>query len=421
MENVRKGREEEDYSVCSCSGICNSCKNCSIKNFISMDEPKAMTVESDRQRADELAQRVAELEEHLKVVSLQRDKAEEAIADILAVLAKRGMSNSPEGFDSNSEPGGSEGNFVSSNASMVTKETSTNPKLTENESEAFLSSELECSSSTCQKLPCRSSGDSLENEKNKTYADLFRRRDNTNASNGYSARKIGKSCRRIRSIDELRNEGSNPENGAEQKENSSVSNETSQDYHLGITLRHQKHPIVHVDASTQDSDVTEEQYAAASSATEAIISDSQWKKPGAGFRKAPWISLPDTSTSNTLRRSGSETGNEEEHIWEIPFATAALFRLPTARTDPQNSEDRFPSTSTFHSSKAFSAGPLATETRRPFLYRMMNSASLPDQFHSSSARDAAAYPWLPSITLPAMEKWSARSSPGFDSSLRPHE
>ncbi|XP_019181814.1 PREDICTED: uncharacterized protein LOC109176873 isoform X2 [Ipomoea nil] len=60
-----------------------------------------------RQRVDELAKRVAELEAQLKVVSLQRKKAEKATVTVLAILENLGKSDvSSEGFDSGSEQGG---------------------------------------------------------------------------------------------------------------------------------------------------------------------------------------------------------------------------------------------------------------------------------------------------------------------------
>lgn len=58
---------------------------------------------STRQRADELARRVAELEEQLEIVSLQRRKAEKATADVLAILESNGVSDISEDFGSSSD------------------------------------------------------------------------------------------------------------------------------------------------------------------------------------------------------------------------------------------------------------------------------------------------------------------------------
>nr|GMD50659.1 uncharacterized protein LOC109176873 isoform X1 [Ipomoea batatas]GMD52751.1 uncharacterized protein LOC109176873 isoform X1 [Ipomoea batatas] len=58
-----------------------------------------------RQRVDELAKRVAELEAQLKVVSLQRKQAEKATVTVLAILENLGKTDVSEGFDSGSEQG----------------------------------------------------------------------------------------------------------------------------------------------------------------------------------------------------------------------------------------------------------------------------------------------------------------------------
>lgn len=79
-----------------------------------MEDSTAMTIEflrarllsersiskSSRQRADELAKKVIELEEQLRVVSLQRKMAEKATADVLAILENQGISDASEEFDS---------------------------------------------------------------------------------------------------------------------------------------------------------------------------------------------------------------------------------------------------------------------------------------------------------------------------------
>ncbi|XP_054791475.1 uncharacterized protein LOC129318744 [Prosopis cineraria] len=78
-----------------------------------MEDSNAMTIEflrarllsersvsrSARQRADELAKRVKELEEQLKLVTLQRKKAEKATADVLAILENQGITDFSEEFD----------------------------------------------------------------------------------------------------------------------------------------------------------------------------------------------------------------------------------------------------------------------------------------------------------------------------------
>ncbi|KAL6567984.1 hypothetical protein OROGR_001652 [Orobanche gracilis] len=93
---------------------------------IDIEESTAMTIEflrarllsersvsrSARQRADELARRVMELEEQLKIVSLEKMKAEKATADVLAILESSGATDLSEEYDSSSDqeatPSGSE-------------------------------------------------------------------------------------------------------------------------------------------------------------------------------------------------------------------------------------------------------------------------------------------------------------------------
>ncbi|KAL8538783.1 hypothetical protein ACS0TY_000699 [Phlomoides rotata] len=165
-----------------------------------------------RQRTDELAKKVAELEDQLKFVALQRKKAEKATADVLAILENNGISDVSEEFDSCSEQGESTEEFKARNGSLTSKETSTNAKFRKNEKESYSSSEIESSPSTGRNLSWRSTKDSQHSLEKKKYMDSVRRRANF-SSNSSSARRMGNSCRRIRrretrSIDKLQNDGS---------------------------------------------------------------------------------------------------------------------------------------------------------------------------------------------------------------------
>ncbi|ESQ45275.1 hypothetical protein EUTSA_v10010215mg [Eutrema salsugineum] len=80
-------------------------------------DPTSMTIEflrarllaeravskSARAKLDGLADKVAELEEQLKIVSLQRKKAEQATADVLAILEENGFTDFSDAYDSNSD------------------------------------------------------------------------------------------------------------------------------------------------------------------------------------------------------------------------------------------------------------------------------------------------------------------------------
>lgn len=161
---------------------------------IDIEESTAMTIEflrarllsersvsrSARQRADELARRVMELEEQLKIVSLERMKAEKATADVLAILESSGATDLSEEYDSSSDqeatPSGSE---VGPSSLME---------------EENLADGRSCGRSLSWKSEKDSSR--LLEKKNK---DSSRRRHGSVISSGTSSPKqVGKSCRRIK-------------------------------------------------------------------------------------------------------------------------------------------------------------------------------------------------------------------------------
>lgn len=90
-----------------------------LKRSIDSDaqDPTSMTIEflrarllaeravskSARAKLDGLADKVAELEEQLKIVSLQRKKAEQATADVLAILEENGFTDVSDAYDSSSD------------------------------------------------------------------------------------------------------------------------------------------------------------------------------------------------------------------------------------------------------------------------------------------------------------------------------
>ncbi|GFP90988.1 hypothetical protein PHJA_001242800 [Phtheirospermum japonicum] len=196
------------------------------KKTTGMEEPNAMAIEflrarllserslskSARQRANELAKRVSELEEQLKFVSLQRKKAEKATADVLAILENHGISDVSEEFDSCSDHDESPHDVKARNGSSTVEVTSINTSPIKNEMDAYSSSEIESSPSTGRSLSWRSTKEFQHSLEKKKYMDSVRRRASF-ASNSLSTRKIGKSCRRIRhretrSRDESQNDGS---------------------------------------------------------------------------------------------------------------------------------------------------------------------------------------------------------------------
>ncbi|KAJ4843764.1 hypothetical protein Tsubulata_034599 [Turnera subulata] len=151
---------------------------------------------SARQRADELAKRVAELEEQLRIVSLQRMKAEKATADVLAILESNGMSDVSETFDSSSDEDTPHGSKVGNKFSKE-EEDSVNSKVRKNEPEELSGSDFDSRAVTGRSLSWKGRKDgSRSSEK---YKDPSLRRRSSFASPGSSPRhRPGKSCRKVR-------------------------------------------------------------------------------------------------------------------------------------------------------------------------------------------------------------------------------
>ncbi|KAK4353637.1 hypothetical protein RND71_025831 [Anisodus tanguticus] len=158
-----------------------------------------------RQRAEELVERVLELEEQLKIVSLQRKKAEKATAAVLSILENQGLSDASEEYDSSSDQEESTDNRNEQ------KPTSSNVKERENDAD-ISSSEIVSSPSTGRSLSWKSGKLSLPSFDRKKYTDSAWRMFSSFASSGTSSPKqAGKSCRRKRrsntksATDELQN------------------------------------------------------------------------------------------------------------------------------------------------------------------------------------------------------------------------
>ncbi|MCD7447235.1 hypothetical protein HAX54_026354 [Datura stramonium] len=167
-----------------------------------------------RQRADELAERVLELEEQLNIVSLQRKKAEKATAAVLSILENQGISDASEEFESGSDQeaisSDSKGAECTDNRNEQ-KSTPSNVKERENDAD-ISSSEIVSSPSTGRSLSWKSGKLSTQSFDRKKYTDSAWRRSNSFASTGTSLpKRAGKSCRRIRrsntrsATDELQN------------------------------------------------------------------------------------------------------------------------------------------------------------------------------------------------------------------------
>ncbi|XP_060184367.1 uncharacterized protein LOC132614039 [Lycium barbarum] len=142
-----------------------------------------------RQRADELAQRVSELEEQLKVASLQRKKAEKATAAVLSILENHAIDDLSEEFSS-----GSDRETILSDSKDAENKTEGG--------EISSSSEIASSPSTARSLSWKSGKGSSHSLDRRKYTDSNRRRRSNFASTGISSSKrAGKSCRQIRRRD----------------------------------------------------------------------------------------------------------------------------------------------------------------------------------------------------------------------------
>jgi len=135
--------------------------------------------------------KVAELEEQLNTVTLQRKKAEKATAAVLAILENHGIGDASDGFDSGSDQ---DAVMCESNVSDSKDE----PKeARDNDGETYSSSEIDSSPSTGRSLSWKSDRESLHSSNRKKYIDSARR-SSSFASTGTSSKHVGKSCRRIR-------------------------------------------------------------------------------------------------------------------------------------------------------------------------------------------------------------------------------
>lgn len=150
-----------------------------------------------RERADELAKRVVELEDQLKIVSLQRKKAEKATADVLAILEDRGLSDFSEEIDSSSDQ--EINNFESKLENDFQEEESpVGLKIERNHRNDLSGFEIETSSLPGRSLSWKSGRDSPSSDRKK-YINSQKRSPFTSPSFSSPRRSAGgKSCRRIR-------------------------------------------------------------------------------------------------------------------------------------------------------------------------------------------------------------------------------
>ncbi|XP_022641119.1 uncharacterized protein LOC106772435 isoform X2 [Vigna radiata var. radiata] len=154
---------------------------------------------SARQRAEELAKKVMELEEQLRMVILQRKMAEKATADVLAILENQGISGVSDEFDSGSDL---ENPFDSSMSNDCSKEDEgpMNSKGRQNGSDEMSGSSVDSSLVSSKSLSWKGRHDlshSLEKYKTKTTTNV-RRQNSFSSFSSSPKHHLGKSCRKIR-------------------------------------------------------------------------------------------------------------------------------------------------------------------------------------------------------------------------------
>ncbi|XP_047307358.1 uncharacterized protein LOC124910725 [Impatiens glandulifera] len=179
-------------------------------NISSMGDSAAITIEflrarlltersvskAAKQRSDELAKRVLELEEQLKLVSLQRKKAEKAANNVLSILESRGVSEFLEEFDSGSE------------LDETLSKSKTNNNLSKEEESSVCSKTLHDDSDGSENVASPLSGRSLSwksgrassSSREKSIDSSTRKQGTSNYRTfvpSSSRRRAGKSCRQI--------------------------------------------------------------------------------------------------------------------------------------------------------------------------------------------------------------------------------
>lgn len=138
---------------------------------------------------------MAELEEQLKIVSLQRKRAEKATVDVLAILESQGLSDVSEEYDLSTDGETSHESKVVHKSTKEEEHRSFNSKV---KSEDLSGSDLDSSPVRGRSLSWKGRNDSPRSFQK--YKDSSMRRRSSLASTDSSSPKhhLGKSCRQIR-------------------------------------------------------------------------------------------------------------------------------------------------------------------------------------------------------------------------------
>lgn len=141
---------------------------------------------------------MAELEEQLKIVTLQRKRAEMATVDVLAILESQGLSDVSEEYDLSSDEETSHESKVVYKSAKEEEHFSFNSKVRQNKSGDLSCSDLDSSPVRGRSLSWKGRNDSPRSFQK--YKDSSMRRRSSLASTDSSSPKhhLGKSRRQIR-------------------------------------------------------------------------------------------------------------------------------------------------------------------------------------------------------------------------------
>ncbi|XP_073223753.1 uncharacterized protein [Cicer arietinum] len=152
---------------------------------------------SARQRTAELEKKVAELEEQLRTVTLQRKMAEKATADVLAILEDQGISDLSEELDSGSDIDIPYESGVSNESSKEGERYRSSKERRHESDELYDSHVVDSSPVSNRSLSWKGRHDSPRSlEKYKT--SNIRRRNSFSSVSSSPKHHQGKSCRKIR-------------------------------------------------------------------------------------------------------------------------------------------------------------------------------------------------------------------------------
>ncbi|KAH9619328.1 hypothetical protein KSS87_002195 [Heliosperma pusillum] len=148
-----------------------------------------------KERADELSKRVKELEEQLKVASLQRKRAEKATLDVLSYLESHGVSDISELYESESDQ---EDSLCESNMGKINEDKNFDSLRTNGYGKESSGSDHESAPSSTGSLSWKGRNKTAQLIEKKYFDSPTRRQTNSPLNNSSPRRRHGKSCRQVK-------------------------------------------------------------------------------------------------------------------------------------------------------------------------------------------------------------------------------